>query len=504
MLRLPKIIQKTLSVRLSLIVVSSMALVLLASLVVMMIYARKALKEEALQKATQTLESTMQHIDNILLTVEQTTGNFYFHVLPYLNNKEKVLTTSRQVVESNPYVVGCAIALKPDFYKDGQNFMAYYHRTDNSQIVRSETFGGTPYTEQEWYAETMKKVAPGWMKPLSVEDEDKYRNSPSVRNLGDAFKVVTFCLPILGLDGKPIGVIGVDVSLNLLSRIVLSAKPSVHSFCTLLDEDGSYIVRPDSNASLYQNVFKLSEFGIDSSVTEAAKAMVSGETGYRQILINGTSYYVFYKPFKRSFTPGRTTEEVNWSVGIAYPKDDIFGDYNNLRFYVLAIAVVGLLLLLLLCSIFIHRQLLPLQMLTDSAKRIANGHYDETIPDSHQKDEIGRLQDNFQQMQQSLSSHIGELEQLTVTLQERGKSLKTAYEQAQKADRMKMAFLRNMTNQMIGPAEAIERNVNSLAQGADGAALAEDIHEKGETIAKLLDNLINLSDEERRKEGDDD
>lgn len=475
----------------------------------MLFYARKALKEEALEKASQTLDATVQRIDNILLSVEQSAGNIYFHMLPRLNDKEKMITYSRQLVETNPFIVGCAIAFEPGYFKEGENFMAYYRREripnsdGEEKIVRATQFGDSPYTEQEWFLEPMATGQAKWMKPLS---EITYHNLPEEDR--NTMTVTTFCIPIPGngRDSKPVGIIGVDVSLSLLSRIILSAKPSDNSYCTLLDEDGSFIVHPDSNKLFHQTVFTQMEHGADPSVEEAAKAMVSGETGYKPFRLNGIDYYVFYKPFTRISVPGRALSNQSWSVGIIYPKDDIFGDHNNLRYYMMAIAIVGLLVLFLLCRIIIHRQLLPLLMLTDSAKRIANGYYDEVIPDSRQKDEIGRLQKNFQQMQHSLASHIGELEQLTTTLKERGEGLRIALDQAQKADRMKTAFLHNMTNQMAEPAEAICKNVERLMspttkQGEEKTAnkLAEDIEQKGNAIAKLLDNLIHLSDEDYKQ-----
>ena len=147
-------------------------------------------------------------------------------------------------------------------------------------------------------------------------------------------------------------------------------------------------------------------------------------------------------------------------------------------------------------------------MLTASAQRIAKGKYNEQIPDSRQADEVGRLQDNFQKMQQSLSTNIGELEQLKTTLQQHGEDLNVAYNQAQKADRMKTAFLHNMTNQMIGPAEAIEKDVDALcnvnAENQDIVYLSDDIQKNGGAIAELLDNLISVSADEKRKEVADD
>ena len=508
MLRLPKIINKTLSLRLSLMVVSAMALLLMASMIVMLYYSRKAVKEEALQKASQALEATVQNIDNILLSVEQTAGNFYFSLQPYIHQPDMMHTYALELVESNPYVVGCAIAMKPGYYKDGELFMAYYHHSTtsaNSPIVQSETFVNRPYTEQLWYTRPMDTYKPGWMNPLG--NNQQLGEVRETQNTSDYAPIITFSLPLSGDDGKPAGVLGVDVSLDLLSSIILSVKPSPNSYCTLLDTIGSYIVHPDGDKLIRQTVFTISGHYADPSVKEAAEAMISGQTGYKPFRKDNTDYYVFYKPFSRAAIPGRSMERLGWSAGIIYPEDDIFGDYNNLSYYVLAIAVIGMLLLFLLCRVIIHRQLKPLLMLTASAQRIAKGKYFEPIPDSHQQDEIGRLQDNFQKMQQSLASYIGELEQLTTTLKEHEEDLRTAYNEAQKADRMKTSFLHNMTNQMVGPANSIDRDVDTLCNCPDAAnrsQLADNIQSNGKTITDLLKNLINISDEERiRKEGDD-
>lgn len=492
-----------------------MAILLMSSLGVMLYYARKSLKQEALQRVSQTLDCTVRHLDNVLLGAEQTVGNFYFLLWPYIDSKEKMLLYSRMIVESNSSIVGCAIAFERGFYEPGEAFMAYYHRSDDSTIVRSDDFAGGSYTEQPWFTEVMQTGKPGWMKPLT----DDYGLPPAVADgqiLGvaktidindEATAVTTFSLPIYRMfSTKPVGVVGVDVSLKLLSRIVQSGSPSATSYCMLLDESGTFIVHPDSSRLFSHNVFKM--YASNPSVSSAAKAMMSGSTGYMQFRKDDADYYVFYSPFRHSAVRGRAVSEQKWSMGMVYPKDAIFGDYNRLIYYVPGIAVMGLLLLFLLCRVIIHRQLQPLNMLTESAQRIAHGHYDETVPSSRQNDEIGRLQDNFSKMQQSLARHIAELEQLTRTLKERGERLRVAYERAKKADRMKTAFLHNMTNQMVGPAEAIENDVKELVKDAQAVtastALADRIQQNGRTMAELLDNLLILSDEEKGKEAADD
>jgi len=158
------------------------------------------------------------------------------------------------------------------------------------------------------------------------------------------------------------------------------------------------------------------------------------------------------------------------------------------------------LLVFLLCRLVIHRQLTPLTMLSRKARRIAEGNYDEPIPASKKKDEIGRLQDNFKLMQQSLATHIDELEKLKETLKIHGADLREAYAQAKQADKMKTAFLHNMTNQMIAPAEKIQKDVITLSDSSkikkqEASQLVANIQEEGNFIAELLNNLLRVSND---------
>ena len=494
--RLSKYIASKLSVRLSLIVVLSIAVLLTASLLIMLYYSRKAVKEEALHKAEQALEGTAQHIDNVLLSVEQTTGNIYWKLLAHLNEPEEMFTYSQKIVENNAHIAGCAIALEPYFYPGREYFIAYVYRdetgklvTTDTPVIQANTFGNRPYNEQVWYTKAMEVGVPYWSDPVKNADTDK----------DDA--ITTFSLPIYSSKGERIGILAVDVSLDQLSQRVLSNKPSPNSYCMLLGRDGSYIIHPDSNKLLHHTVFTQIKPDTDPSVKDGAEAMVSGKTGYQPFRQDGTDYYIFYKPFQRTAVPGRASERIGWSVGVIYPENDIFGDYNKLLYFILPIAIIALLLLMLLCWAFVHRLLTPLLILTHSAQRIADGHYDEPIPDSHQHDEIGRLQDTFQQMQQSLSQHVHDLEQLKDTLQERGKELRTAYEKAQKADRIKTKFLHNMTNQMLSPASMIGDYVTSLCDAShhreqqEIRPLVDSIEHQGNMIVGTLDSMLHLSDE---------
>ena len=484
----------TLSVRLSLMVALPTALILTAALLVMLHFSRKSIKQETLQKAEQTLEATVQIIDNILLSVEQASGNTYWNMLEQLDKPERMQVYCRKLVETNPYITGCAIAMEPYYYKDhAKYFMTYTHQTKtgmastNSPIIQAETFGNRPYTEQDWYSQPMGTGHPCWIGPLKNTDTE-----------GGA--IISFCLPIYNRDGARVGVLGVDIALQQLSQIVLAVKPSPNSYCTLLGSDGSYIVHPDSTKLMHETVYSYYKESDNQSIKEAAAAMVTGQTGYKEFQQNSKDWFVFYKPFNRSVLPGRSMEKLNWSAGIVYPEDDIFGQYNRMLSVVVAISLTGLFMLLVLCQWFTHRRLLPLRMLTKSAQRIAEGDYNDPIPDSRQEDEIGQLQEQFQQMQQSLATHVNELNRLRASLQIQGEELRTAYERAQEADKLKTAFLHHMTNQMIAPSQTILTSVDTLCQQwsnmskEEAAKVVDSIQKDSQTITDLLGGMLERSE----------
>jgi methyl-accepting chemotaxis protein/sigma-B regulation protein RsbU (phosphoserine phosphatase) len=465
-------------------------------------HSRTAIKEEALKNAEQTLESTVQHIDNILLSVEQSLGNVYWDMLTHLNEPDRMSSYCRQLLENNPNIYGCAIAFQPYYYPNRELFMVYVHRKGiqndtnaQDEFVTSNVFTNRPYTEQIWYTTPIETGQPGWTAPLKNEDTE-----------GEP--ITTFFLPIYDSSRTCVGVIAADVSIRFLSNTALVYKPSPHGYTTMIDNDGSYIVHPDTIKLSQQTVFTQTESGKNPTIKAAAEAMLSGETGHKSFLLNDQEFLVFYKPFHRYKVPGRSLQELKWTVGVIYPKDDIFSDFDFLRQYILLIAVIGLSLFFVICLYVTHRQLLPLRLLTRSAQHIAEGDYNQAIPDTKREDEIGVLQEHFQTMQKSLREHISQLEQLTATLNERGQQLQKAYHDAQKADRMKTAFLHNMTNQMIEPSNAIQSNVLSLCENYHEISLetaareAEEIEKQGKIIAELLNNLLHMAEDETGKEDD--
>ena len=496
-----KIIKKlfsTPSIKLNWLVALEIVALLIMSLGGLFYFTRKALVEEAKMDAELRLEGTVQHIDNILLSIEQSTGNVYHALLEHLDQPDRMQTYCRKLVECNPNIDGCAIAFKPDYCPDrGQLFNFAYRKKYNSPelITTNESFN-YPYTQKRWYSETIEKCRPSWIDPGENHD---YDFEP----------VITYSLPIIDHSGECVGVIAAGLSINLLSQIVLETKPSPNSYSILLGHDGSYFIHPNREKLAGQTVFKQPEVAESPTALEAAKAMVEGGTGNMSFEMNDFTWYLFYKPFVRTQTPSRAMGAMNWSIATVYPKEDIFGEYNHLIIHVLGIVAIALLVFYMLCKRAIRKQVKPLAYLTESAERIAEGHYDESIPNVKRDDEIGEFYKHFQTMQQALAADIAKQEEQGVILQKRHEELQKIHQQIQDDEQVKTTFLHNVTNRMIAPAASIEDSVKTLCDHYDDITLTEaneerdNIKQQSETILELLSHKFNVSpDEERRRKED--
>ena len=486
-----KIVKKLLSatsIRLNTLVVLEIVMLLAVSLGVLLFFTRKALVEEAKMDAEQRLEATVQHVDNILMTIEQSSGNIYYRMLDYLDQPERMPTFCRRLVESSPNIDGCAIAFKPGYYPGRELFFSYVHRKkyNSPELIASDKTANLPYTSQAWFTETMQTGQAAWIDPGQT-------------NGYDFEPTLTFCLPIRDRGGECVGVIAVGLSINLLSQFVLETKPSPNSYSLLLAHDGSYIIHPDREKLTGQTVFTQPEVTESPSALHAAEAMLQGDTGDMSFRMNDYTWYMFYKPFLRSNISSRSMKPLNWSIATIYPKSDIFGEYIHLVVRVLIIVLIAILVFYILCRSAIRKQIKPLMYLTESAERIAQGHYDEPIPDVKRDDEVGAFYKHFQHMQKALEKNIAKDEQQRATLLAHHENLHKIHQQIQDDDQVKATFLHNVTNRMIAPSESIVASVANLCDNYQSVTLTEanqeiaNIKQQSETILELLSHKFDAT-----------
>ena len=119
-------IRQSLSRRLSLIVVLIATIIFVAAIGFMFIESRKAVRDEAISRATEVLDNTVLRVNSLLDRVVIATDNFEWLPVRHLNTPDSIFTYSRRILLCNPDLNGCSISFEPNIFKDkGRYFSAY-------------------------------------------------------------------------------------------------------------------------------------------------------------------------------------------------------------------------------------------------------------------------------------------------------------------------------------------------------------------------------------------
>lgn len=393
--RLLSYFRRKLSVRVSLLVVLFAATIFVIAILFLSSQAREAVRQEAINHATQILDNTSMRVSSILNRTEVATEMTKWLVMRHYNEADSMFVYSRGILSHNPELYGCSIAFEPNHFKEyGRYFSAYSQWENDSIITIQEGNELYDYFYMDWYQMCHLLDRPCWTEPY-FDHNPKWQYSESI--------IASYCFPLKNEKGEFIGTISSDISLAWLSKTISAMKPYPHSYSVMLGKGGTFFVHPDTTKLFCETIFTETLENPDTARLALGHAMQRGEEGMKQMMINGERCYVFYKPLAQT----------GWSMAIVCPESDIFGGMIRLHQSVVFIFIVGLMMMLVFFIRIISRELRPLQRLAREAEAIASGNFDTQLPDTKRIDEIGRLTHLFSYMQKSLVKYIDELKNTT-------------------------------------------------------------------------------------------
>lgn len=476
--------KKYFPVRMSVLVMAGVLVFFLLLLIVMLRFSYATVEKESLEKAQQRLNITTSRIDNLLYRTAVATRNIQWYVEQRLDKPGHMMPIARGLVQNNPDMVGCAIAFEPNYYPEmGEMYYTYAYRSianTDSVVITHDPFiiepgyrCPTPYPAHNWYVIPKNANEICWIRP----------HSP-----GDTFlsTIVTCGVPIHDKTGRVIGVIGVDIAVDRLSRAVLETKPFPNSYSVMLGVKGTYLIHPDTTKLFHTLVDEVVKKEPDPRLGDLVKSMLNGEVGCREVTIGGVESYVLFRPLN----------EKHWSACIVCPKSDIFASNEKTKNYMIGIMFVCAFLIFAFCMLFFNHQLEPLDNLSQSAKAIAKGDFSEMMPYTRRKDELGVLQNSFVNMQKSCYDHIMQLHRMSEQLHDQHEELNRVYEEVRAADNLKSNLIYKMADQMIPPAKAIDSVVTGLKKSSMPLQpktlklFAQKVLEYTKEITDLLDQIF--------------
>ncbi len=296
-------------------------------------YTRDMLERQLEQQVLTQLMSSALRMDGIMRGAEASADNEVWHAERHLNDPEYMEMLVRNLVKSeSDRIVGASIAFIPNFYAGKGYWYEPYARQKKDGSISSEQIGSEEhnYLELEFYKTCIKGDTMKWCQPYM---DDK----------GARAKVTTFSMPIRDKQGKPVAVLGVDVTTEWINETVNRHRMHPSSFTFVATEQGEIVSLPDDSLCSREQAEKIVAMIADSTVEKQMKAKGRVTSFAFQSMKDGSPGHVYY---------ARKRNQPKWVMVTVCFDEEAFGELDRLRRHILWFALAGLLVLGLIVQQF--------------------------------------------------------------------------------------------------------------------------------------------------------
>jgi sigma-B regulation protein RsbU (phosphoserine phosphatase) len=403
--------------------------------------AMSLLEYNSLELYNTQLDATKENLRRLLSDIYVATENNSHSITDNLDRPDHMEEVMERIIRQNPYILSCHVSFVESYYpQKGRLFQPYALRhiqpANQGIETRNNANAERDYLSEPWFTETLQATRGHWTKPF-------YENGDTLTPL------VSYMRPVFDNGGRPVAVLRTDLSLKWLrewiayvdrqnygrnwtsdsSAVAKEEKKAIElnsakmAISFIIDKDGTFLTHPDSSLILHKNIKDLVQATPDSIDDGLVRQMLSDTPSSFQyeeseIDIEGKHFYMLSTPIKH----------VNWTMGLLVPKFTVNIWGYALVVILIAIILIGLLVQFIISRFTIRRTAKPLTKLADSAGEIAQGHFDTQLPVLKYKDEISLLRDSFEEMQQSLSRYVKELQETTAVKASIESELKIAHD----------------------------------------------------------------------------
>ncbi|WP_224367802.1 methyl-accepting chemotaxis protein [Hyalangium versicolor] len=368
----------------------------------------------------------------------------------------------RKAVEGNPELLGFWTVWEPNAF-DGRDasfvntpgtdatgrYIPYWHRGAGDLMVepsvgyQGETLGG----ESDFYLVPKRTGQEIILNPLHYT----VAGTPTL---------LTAAIAPIMLDGKFLGVVGADLTLEHIHQEVSKIRPFDTGYALLVSNNAEFVSHP--SAELLGK--PLGDSQIDQVVKSTlANGQLSSGRVYSELLHEDAIEAVV------PFQVGNTTTP--WALAVILPIDQVLGPARGLSDFISKMGLLTLGVLAISVIILGRRITKPLGQISHVATRIAEGDLTAKL-DYQSTDEVGVLADAFRAMQHRLAQVIGEVRTGASTLSSASAQLSTMSQS-----------LSTGTSEQATTAEEVSSNLHqmsaSIAQNANSSRRVESLALQG-------------------------
>ena len=307
---------------------SGMAILLVAALSVQVIaavqyiFARDGIRDEVNRRARSELHVKNLEIQRVVGDVETAVGNMQWALERSIAHKDSIYGVLQRLVENNSEIRGCAVAFEPNYFaKEGRWFEPYVGRDSTGIVSRQIGSSQHDYHQAEWYRTALAADGGLWSEPY-------------IDDAGSLTTVCSYTLPLHDRQGRTVGVLCCDLSLDWLTdRFGLQDNAAM----ILASREGRILACPDKTQVMQVTLQEASQYSNDSMVGHVNRAMLAGDSGHAVVSGNdGEKGYIYYAPVE-----GNT----GWSMAVIFPDKDIYAGLRRVGSYLTIFWIFCLLLL---------------------------------------------------------------------------------------------------------------------------------------------------------------
>jgi phosphoserine phosphatase RsbU/P len=372
---------------------------------------RKVIIEKIEEGAKNLTLGTVNAIESVLRPVEKGAQ----HAARILENKDiaenEITHLLLSMLRNYPEIYGAAVAFEPYALDDEALYFARYFYRRGADVIYADL--GTDeynYSERDWYSLPKDLGESVWTEPYFGEG-------------GDNELMVSYSVPFYReTDGKKVftGTITVDILLEWLDALALTARMSRVGHAALISGEGTVIAHPDGDLILKKSLFEMFDTGDDEILEKILTDIAEEAPGVRAFRDKGTREKVLV-----AYAPVPVT---GWTLVISFPKKELMSELISLNRDVVMLGISGILLLFALIVLISGTITRPLRLLASKTNDIARGDLDVELPDSDSTDEVGGLTRSFTRMRDSLKEYLNELTKSTAEKERIKSELRIAHD----------------------------------------------------------------------------
>ncbi|MCK6253795.1 methyl-accepting chemotaxis protein [Pseudomonas fragi] len=287
--------------------------------------------------------------------------------------------------------------------------------------------------------------------------------------------IVTIAMPVKK-GGELLGVVGGDLSLDSLVKIINSVDSGGLGYAFLVSSDGQVIVSPDKDQVMknLKDIYPASTLRI--------------EKGIQEVTLNGHERII-------SFTPVTGLPSADWYIGQSIDKEKAYAPLSKFRTSALIAMFIAVAAIALLLSLLISVLMRPLTTMGRAMQDIAQGEGDLTRRlVIENKDEFGELASSFNQFVERIHASISEVSSATRQVHDlshrvmasSNASIVGSDEQSARTNSVAAAI-----NELGAATQEIARNAADASQHASGASEQADDGRK--VVEQTIQAMTELS-----------